>query len=217
MLPTGFAFFACLLGAPLAGAVPVPLYPPARPSQLEDHMRRHATILTNCRARVLVTLPQIKPLARLIQPQVQSLAAVLTAGELQQGTASAAFARPRGTDLALLQYTSGSTGNPKGVTLSHANVRAWSDAVALTPRDVCVSWLPLYHDMGLIGTWMGSLYNACTLVLMSPLAFLARPERWLQAIDRWRGTVTAAARRCWSPTMPAISTASCCRRRCPSR
>ena len=196
MLPTGFDFFACFLGAQLAGAVPVPLYPPARPSQLEDHMRRHATILANCRARVLLTLPQIKPLARLIQPQVKSLAAVLTAGELQHGTASAAFARPRGADLALLQYTSGSTGNPKGVTLTHdnvlCNVRAWSDAVALTPRDVCVSWLPLYHDMGLIGTWMGSLYNACTLVLMSPLAFLARPERWLQAIDRYRGTVTAA-------------------------
>jgi acyl carrier protein len=196
MLPTGFDFFACFLGAQLAGAVPVPLYPPARPSQLEDHLRRHSAILANCRARVLVTLPQIKPLARLIQPQVRSLSAVLTIDELQQGTASAAFARPRGTDLALLQYTSGSTGNPKGVTLTHANVlanvRAWSDAVALTPRDVCVSWLPLYHDMGLIGTWMGSLYNACTLVLMSPLAFLARPERWLQAIDRWRGTVTAA-------------------------
>jgi acyl carrier protein len=196
MLPTGLEFFGAFFGALLAGAVPVPLYPPARPSQLEDHLRRHAAILANCRARVLVTLPAIKPLARLIKPQLPALAAVVTVEDLLHSDASAGFARPHGPELALLQYTSGSTGNPKGVMLTHdnvlANVRAWSEVVALTPRDVCVSWLPLYHDMGLIGTWLGSLYNACTLVLMSPLAFLARPERWLQAIDRYRGTVSAA-------------------------
>jgi acyl carrier protein len=196
MLPTGFEFFGCFLGAQLAGAVPVPLYPPARPSQLEDHMRRHAAILANCSARVLITVPAIQPLARLVQPQVPTLAAVLAADDLMRAAPSAAFTRASADDLALLQYTSGSTGNPKGVMLTHANVmaniRAWSERVGLTPADVCVSWLPLYHDMGLIGTWMGSLYNACPLVLMSPLSFLARPERWLWAIHRHRGTVTAA-------------------------
>lgn len=196
MLPTGLEFFGCFLGAQLAGAVPVPLYPPARPSQLEDHMRRHAAILANCNARVLITVPAIKPLARLIQPEVPTLAAVLAADELTRAAPSAAFTRAFAADLALLQYTSGSTGNPKGVMLTHANVmaniRAWSERVELAPADVCVSWLPLYHDMGLIGTWMGSLYNACPLVLMSPLAFLARPERWLWAIHQHRGTVSAA-------------------------
>lgn len=196
MLPTGLEFFGCFLGAQLAGAVPVPLYPPARPSQLEDHMRRHAAILANANARVLVTVPQIRPLARLVQPAVPTLAAVLAAEELLRAAPSAAFARAGAADLALLQYTSGSTGSPKGVMLTHANVmaniRAWSERVELSAHDVCVSWLPLYHDMGLIGTWMGSLYNACPLVLMSPLAFLARPERWLWAIHRHRGTVTAA-------------------------
>ena len=196
MLPTGLEFFSSFLGVQLAGAIPVPLYPPARPSQLEDHMRRHATILANCGARVLITVPAVKPLARLIQPGLPSLAAVLTIEDLAHGAPSAAFARARATDLALLQYTSGSTGNPKGVMLSHANVmaniRAWSERTELSSSDVCVSWLPLYHDMGLIGTWMGSLYNACPLVLMSPLAFLARPERWLWAIHTHRGTVTAA-------------------------
>jgi 1-acyl-sn-glycerol-3-phosphate acyltransferase len=99
-------------------------------------------------------------------------------------------------EIAFIQYTSGSTGTPKGVTLDHgnllANIRAWGQAVALTPADVVVSWLPLYHDMGLIGAWLGSLYHACPLVLMSPLDFLARPERWLWAIHQHRGTVTAA-------------------------
>lgn len=196
MLPTGFEFFGCFLGAQLAGAVPVPLYPPARPSQLEDHMRRHAAILANANARLLITVPAIRPLARLVQPAVPTLSAVLAVEDLLHAAPSAAFARAHAADLALLQYTSGSTGNPKGVVLTHANVmaniRAWSDRVELSSTDVCVSWLPLYHDMGLIGTWMGSLYNACPLVLMSPLAFLARPQRWLWAIHRHRGTVTAA-------------------------
>ena len=86
-------------------------------------------------------------------------------------------------DLALLQYTSGSTGDPKGVMLTHANllanIRAWGQGVGLGSTDVAVSWLPLYHDMGLIGAWLGSVYHAYPLVLMSPLDFLARPERWL--------------------------------------
>jgi len=97
---------------------------------------------------------------------------------------------------ALLQYTSGSTGAPKGVILTHANllanVRAMGEAIRVTPADVFVSWLPLYHDMGLIGAWLGSLYFAVPLVVMSPLLFLARPQRWLWAIHRFRGTLSAA-------------------------
>ena len=73
-----------------------------------------------------------------------------------------------------------------------ANIRAWGKAVDFKSEDVAVSWLPLYHDMGLIGAWLGSLYHGGLLVLMSPLDFLARPERWLQAIHRHRGTITAA-------------------------
>ena len=96
----------------------------------------------------------------------------------------------------MLQYTSGSTGDPKGVTLTHANLlanmRAIAEAVQMGPQDVGVSWLPLYHDMGLIGAWLTLLLHGVPLVVMSPLAFLTRPERWLQAVSKYKGTIAAA-------------------------
>jgi 1-acyl-sn-glycerol-3-phosphate acyltransferase len=197
MLPSGLDFFAAFYGALLAGGVPVPLYPPARLSQLEEHLRQQVGILANCQAPVLVTVAEARLAGQLLRAQVDSLRRVCTVAELRTGSASPPPALALGpTDVALLQYTSGSTGNPKGVVLTHANllanIRAVSRTLAVTSADVCVSWLPLYHDMGLIGAWLGSLYNACPLVLMSPLTFLARPELWLQAIHRHRGTITAA-------------------------
>lgn len=175
--------------------MPTPLYPPASLSRIADHLHRQAGILANCQAPLLLTVPEARAVSRLVEAQVETLRAVLTLGDLPSGPAAAPM-MAAAADLALLQYTSGSTGNPKGVMLSHANllanIRAWSRTVALSPADVCVSWLPLYHDMGLIGSWLGSLYNGCRLVLLSPLAFLARPEDWLWAIHHYRGTVTAA-------------------------
>lgn len=196
MLPTSLAFFTSFFGALLAGAVPVPMYPPTRPSQLEDHLRRQSGILESCRAPVLITDEQMQRVARLISTPSGSLRHTLTAQELATHGDEAALATPHPADLALLQYTSGSTGNPKGVMLSHANllanIRAWSRTIGITAADVTVSWLPLYHDMGLIAAWLGSLYNGCPLVLMSPLDFLSRPVRWLRALHRYRGTLSAA-------------------------
>ncbi|MBD5803579.1 putative fatty-acid--CoA ligase fadD21 [Azoarcus sp. Aa7] len=196
MLPTSLEFFTSFFGALLAGGVPVPMYPPTRPSQLEDHLRRQSGILESCRAPVLITDAQVQPVARLISTPSGHLRHTVTARELSAGNSSPAAATPRAEDLALLQYTSGSTGNPKGVMLTHANllanIRAWSRSVAITAADVTVSWLPLYHDMGLIAAWLGSLYNGCPLVLMSPLDFLSRPVRWLRALHRYRGTLSAA-------------------------
>lgn len=197
MLPSGLDFFRCFFAILFAGAVPVPMYPPARPNQIEEHLRRQAGILRNCEARVLITFERVRPLARMLAGLVPTLAHVSTPAALAAADATPLAPQPlRSSALGLIQYTSGSTGDPKGVALSHANllanIRAWGRAAAVVPQDVCVSWLPLYHDMGLIGTWLGSLYHGCTLVLMSPLDFLARPERWLWAIHRYRGTVTAA-------------------------
>jgi 1-acyl-sn-glycerol-3-phosphate acyltransferase len=102
----------------------------------------------------------------------------------------------RADDMALLQYTSGSTGQPKGVILTHRNVltnlRAIGDWIQMDDTDVVVSWLPLYHDMGLIGALVGSLYYASLLVLMSPIHFVTRPQRWLWAIHKYRGTLSAS-------------------------
>ncbi|MBI4970061.1 MAG: AMP-binding protein [Rhodospirillales bacterium] len=196
MLPTGFEYFEAFFGILLAGGVPVPLYPPARPSQIGEHLERQAAILDNCAALILLTTAEILPLARLLAGRIAALREVRTvAGMAALGST---FARqpltPEAT--AFLQYTSGSTGQPKGVVLSHANllanIRAMGAALAVGADDVFVSWLPLYHDMGLIGAALGSFYHALPLILMSPLAFLARPQRWLVALSRHGGTLSAA-------------------------
>ena len=196
MLPTGLDYFASFFGILLAGGVPVPIYPPTRPSQLEEHLRRHARILDNAGTACLITVGAAKGVAQLLKAQVPALRQILTAADLRDAEATPILPECRADDLAFLQYTSGSTGDPKGVTLTHrhllANIRAMGQAAEVRPDDVFVSWLPLYHDMGLIGAWLGSLYYGLPLVVMSPLSFLARPSRWLWAIHRHRGTLSAA-------------------------
>ena len=195
MLPTSRDFFRAFTGVLLAGAIPVPIYPPLRWSQLADHLRRQSRILSNCGATLLLTVTPGRRFARALQGLVPTLARVATVDELAvQG--DAVLPRVHANDIALLQYTSGSTGDPKGVMLTHANllanIRAMGRAASVGPEDVFVSWLPLYHDMGLIGAWMGSLCFAFPLVVMPPTAFLARPVRWLHALHRYRGTISAA-------------------------
>jgi 1-acyl-sn-glycerol-3-phosphate acyltransferase len=198
MLPTSIDFFVSFLGIWLCGAVPVPIYPPFRPSQIEEHLRRQARVLDNARATLLVASPETARAARWLRAALPRLRRVVTAAELgaAAGDAEPPPFDPAPDDVALVQYTSGSTGDPKGVVLTHgnllANVRAVGEATRIGPDDVAVSWLPLYHDMGLIGTWLGSLYHGCSLVAMSPTRFLASPRAWLWAIHRHRGTVTAA-------------------------
>jgi len=197
MLPNSLEFFFAFFGIQMAGGVPVPIYPPARPNQIEDHLRRHAAILDNAGCVFLITLPESKNPARFLRTHTQDMQEVVTVEELR-GKAHGVL-RPvvRSEDLAFLQYTSGSTGSPKGVMLTHenllANIRSMGEPFDLDPKgDVFVSWLPLYHDMGLIGAWMCSLYYAMPLVLMSPLRFLTRPERWLRAIQDHGGTISAS-------------------------
>lgn len=196
MLPTGRDYFTSFYGILIAGGIPVPVYPPARMNQLEEHLRRHMAILENSQAAALITVPEATGIAQFLRTQVDSLNHVITADDLRQQS-SASTIKPVITenDIAFLQYTSGSTGSPKGVTLSHANllanIKAYGQAIDVQPDDVCISWLPLYHDMGLIGSWFGSLYFGLPLVIMSPLTFLARPHRWLWAIHRYRGTLSA--------------------------
>ncbi len=196
MLPSGTDYFFAFYGVLLAGGVPVPIYPPVRRAQLEDHLRRQSRILANCQASVLITTTEALLVARLLTAALASLGAVATVEQLSAHGKHFERATPRADAVALLQYTSGSTGEPKGVVLSHANllanIRADGQGLAVRPDDVFVSWLPLYHDMGLIGAWLGSLYHGVQLVSMSPLSFLARPQRWLWAVHRYRGSLSAA-------------------------
>ncbi len=199
MLPTSREFFLTFAGTLLAGATPVPIYPPFRADRIAEYAARQSAILANAGARLLVTFREAAGVANLIKPRVPSLEGVVTAEALVQSRAAAPLGtqvHSRADDLALLQYTSGSTGNPKGVMLTHANllanVRAIGEALALRSDDVGVSWLPLYHDMGLIGAWLMPLYFGLPVAVLSPLAFLSRPARWLRAFHRCRGTVGAA-------------------------
>ena len=200
LLPTSADFFYVFLGAQMAAAIPVPIYPPVRADRLEEYATRQAAILRSAEVSAIITFGRAEKVARLLEPQVPSLRRVATAAQIaalgtRPGQLSGAR-RVSSSDIAFLQYTSGSTGDPKGVTLTHANLlanlRAIVANVDMNPRDRAVSWLPLYHDMGLIGAWMGPMYAGAPLSLMSPLAFLSRPERWLWAIHEHRGTVTAA-------------------------
>ena len=197
MLPTGAEFFVAFFGILYAGAVPVPIYPPMQLSQLEDYLRRQATILRNAEAKLLVAVPEALRLGGLLRGLVPSLSAVESAENVAAAlppTSLPKIDNPAAT--ALIQYTSGSTGDPKGVVLSHANllanIRAIFAAIEATPADVLVSWLPLYHDMGLIGAWLAPLYVGARCYIMSPLSFLAHPQSWLWACHRYRATISAA-------------------------
>jgi fatty-acyl-CoA synthase len=209
MLPTSRQFFICFAGILLAGAVPVPIYPPFRADRIEEYAERQAAILNNAGVCLLLTFRRAEAVAKLLKPRVKSLLGVVDAEKLMEAAEKAPPPAPgalpafisgsrvrKGNDLALLQYTSGSTGDPKGVMLTNANLLANMRVIAkgaeMGPESVGISWLPLYHDMGLIGAWLTLLLHGVPLVVMSPLAFLTRPERWLQAISKHRGTITAA-------------------------
>ena len=200
MLPTGREYFFTFFGVLLAGGIPVPVYPPGRLKQIEEHLLRHSAIANNCLARIMVTVEEAKRFAKFMLTHAVNLRHIVTTPDLlETGTgAMPAFRKPLLTkeNIAFLQYTSGSTGMPKGVVLTHrnllANIRTMAKVLDVNSDDVFVSWLPLYHDMGLIGAWLGSLHFACQLIIMSPLAFIAKPQRWLWAIHKFRGTLSAA-------------------------
>ncbi len=187
MLPTSRAFFVSYAGILLAGAIPVPIYPPFRADRIEEYAARQSAILNNAEVCMLLTFRRAESVAKLLRPRVHSLEGVVDAEKLMEAADKAPPLSPgalpvhvtgsrarQGSDIALLQYTSGSTGDPKGVMLTHANLlanmRAIGEAVQITPDDVGISWLPLYHDMGLIGAWLTLLHFGTPLVVMSPLA-----------------------------------------------
>ncbi|HYN09020.1 MAG TPA: AMP-binding protein [Vicinamibacterales bacterium] len=196
MLRTEEAFFRTFAGVLMAGAVPVPMYPPVRADRIAEYAHRQAAILRNAGSRLLVTFADADRVGSILRGVVEPLREVIDVDRLAPN-------RPGGTAIhagpdspALIQYTSGSTGDPKGVLLTHgnllANIRAIGQAMDVRPDDVVASWLPLYHDMGLIGAWLGALYFGLPVVILSPLTFLSRPSRWLWAIHAHRATISPA-------------------------
>ncbi len=196
MLPTCEDFFSSFLGVVLAGGVAVPVYPPARANQLEGYVQRQSLILRNARVRFLISFDRIRPIANAVAAELPSLKEGLSTAELvDRGRGQTArWVDP--AELCFIQYTSGSTGDPKGVALSHhnvlSNIRGIGHAVEVVPSDKVVSWLPLYHDMGLIGSWLFSLYHGLPITVLSPLDFLIRPERWLWALSDSAGSLCPA-------------------------
>src|SRR3990167_8049278 len=196
MLPTQAGFFYSFFGVLLAGGIPVPIYPPFRAHMLEAYTKTEARILRNAEVRILITFNQAEKLSHLMKAFIPSLKEVTTVDTLLQSQQLASPYHAKSDHYAFIQYTSGSTSDPKGVLLTHANlltnIRAYGHAIQVTSDDISVSWLPLYHDMGLIGLWLGSLYYGIPLILMTPFAFLNHPERWLWAIHYHRCTLSGA-------------------------
>jgi fatty-acyl-CoA synthase len=196
MLPTSQDFFSAFFGVLLAGGIPVPIYPPFRAKLIEDYIKHETKILTNAMTHTLITFTAVSTLSHVLREYVSCLKDITTVAELSVDQHHLPLPSLSSDQLALIQYTSGSTGDPKGVQLTHDNllnnIRAIGKVLKIQPHDVVVSWLPLYHDMGLIGTWLGSLYYGVPITIMSPITFLTHPEKWLWAIHYHRATISAA-------------------------
>jgi acyl-CoA synthetase (AMP-forming)/AMP-acid ligase II len=186
LLPTCKEFFATFFGTMALGAVPVPLYPTFGAAEL-------GAIFAHAEPRVAVTISWFEASVRQAQAGAPGLR-IVEPDDLARSAPEPAWPALTGDETAFLQYTSGSTGDPKGVDLPHrsllANIRAFVEAVKAQPREPVVSWLPLYHDMGLIGLGFGTLYAGCHLHLLPP--DLKNPRQWLELVTRTRATITAS-------------------------
>jgi acyl-CoA synthetase (AMP-forming)/AMP-acid ligase II len=195
---TSPAFFDAFFGTLAAGGVPVPLYPPVRLGRLDEYHESTAKMLLAAGARLLVAEPLVARLLGEVVAQCQGAVELATLDRLP-ADAAAAGASPskRGPDeLALVQFSSGTTVDPKPVALTHRAILAQVEALNRNwkgrPEACGVSWLPLYHDMGLIGCVFPAQEAAAELTLIPPELFVARPALWLRAISRYRGMVSPA-------------------------
>ena len=193
---TGREFFHAFFGALLAAAVPVPLAAPVRLGRLDEYHRRTAAMLAAAGARWVLTARRLGPL---LAPSVAAAGArCVDPGELAASARGTPRRRVDPAALALVQFSSGTTVDPRPVALSHRALVAqarilngfWPDRDGL--RHSGVSWLPLHHDMGLIGCVLPALERPGVLTLLAPEVFVARPAKWLRALSRYRATISAA-------------------------
>lgn len=193
--PPGIEYVLGFLGCIYAGLIPVPAYPP-HPARLERMLPRLRAVAADAQANFVLSLTALAPLFETLElGEAGRSPQLLFSDELENSPAEDWTAPSREPEsVAFLQYTSGSTGNPKGVILHHRhvllNIEMFSEAYELTDQTSLVTWLPPYHDMGLIGCILGPLVAGGTSVMMSPESFLRRPVRWLEAISRYGSNVT---------------------------
>ncbi|HVW22312.1 MAG TPA: fatty acyl-AMP ligase, partial [Opitutaceae bacterium] len=191
LYPPGLDFVEAFFGCLYAGVVAVPAYPPRN----KGHLPRLRALLADCGARLALTHSKTVDSIRLqvdAQPEWAGLELLPSDAIPSDAADGAAPAAPAPEDLAFLQYTSGSTGNPKGVMVTQSNLVYGAHYITQqsrhTEEGVSVCWLPSFHDMGLVDGVLMPLYAGSLAVLLSPVAFVQRPACWLQAITRFRGT-----------------------------
>ncbi|MBD2512834.1 fatty acyl-AMP ligase [Nostoc muscorum FACHB-395] len=193
LYPPGLEYIAAFFGCLYAGAIAVPAYPP-RPNR---SLQRLQSIVADAEASIVLTNTAVLSNLKLQLAELPDLRALnwLTTDSTDNNLANK-WQQPEidSDSLAFLQYTSGSTGTPKGVMVSHGNLlhnqKMIQEGFQHTEKTIIVGWLPIYHDMGLIGNVLQPLYLGVRCILMSPVAFLQRPIRWLEAISRYRGTTS---------------------------
>ncbi|MDP7032990.1 MAG: fatty acyl-AMP ligase [Planctomycetota bacterium] len=197
ILPSSFDFLETFLGGLWGGFVPVPMSPPTRLNRIGDYVERMERIVSDSGARFIITIHELRSVLVHATKGLEP-GAILTPIDLArrgQPMLQPVDAQPEET--AFLQYTSGSTGGPKGVQLTHANLIAniaggFEGLSIRSGEDIFVNWLPLFHDMGMIGCFLFPIQANCHSILMDPLTFLRHPIRWLEAIDHYRGTISHA-------------------------
>ncbi|MEO7021509.1 MAG: fatty acyl-AMP ligase [Ktedonobacteraceae bacterium] len=195
LYPSGLEYIAAFLGCLYAGTIAVPVYPPHTARLLP----RIQSIIKDAQTDLVLTTAETQ--ANISHkfmhiPELRQLHWITT--DMLPSVGERRWQRPElaGDQLAFLQYTSGSTSMPKGVMVSHGNLFHNSETLktqwGLSEKDQGVSWLPMFHDLGLILGILQPLYTGYHTVLMAPTAFLQHPLRWLQALSAYKATITAA-------------------------
>lgn len=191
LMETGIEYVASFLACQYCGITAIPSFPPE--STKPQHLARTIGIAKDASATLILTTSRFSDTVQALTSQTPD-ASMLSVDTLAPFDGKAERADVAPSDITFLQYTSGSTAAPKGVMVSHenliANERVICERMATTADDVMISWLPLFHDMGLIGGLLQPLFVGYPLVLTSPRYFMERPVRWLQLLSQYKGTIS---------------------------
>ena len=212
MINEAHEFIMTFLGCVIAGVLPASLSPPMAPKAGENFLATAARIIDDAEASLFVTTESNRAFADQLLPRISREIRLLTIAEAfadDPPPFEAPEINPQ--DTCFLQYTSGSTGSPRGVVVTHANLMS-NISIFLGPHglncddsDLAVSWLPLYHDMGLIGLVLGSLTYIGPIVIISTTSFARDPRVWLRAIDKYRATITFAPNFAYSQVVKRLT------------